>query len=153
MCRFSHEYSSLFHHSDQYDFYVFAMVHRLSLGALCELNHFISSAEPKAYRWAYSIHRHPSSVRPSSTFSNNFSDEAMKPITTKFHIYIYRLGERIIVFLFQTDKNFDCYGNLYLSLTYNGKSENWHILSSHCKYFDKNFYRLKCSLSSPLWRV
>ena len=29
-CRISQEYSSLFHHSDQFDFCVFAMMHRLS---------------------------------------------------------------------------------------------------------------------------
>ena len=35
-----------------------------------------SSPEPKAYRWAYSMARHPSSVRPSK-FSNDISSEAM----------------------------------------------------------------------------
>ena len=46
-----------------------------------------SSPEPKAHRWAYSIGRHPSSVRrrPSSTFSNDISSEAMKPILAIFH--------------------------------------------------------------------
>ena len=30
-------------------------------------------------------------------------------------------------------------GNLYLPLTYNGKSGNWHLLLPHCRYFDKGF--------------
>ena len=51
---------------------------------------FFSSPEPKAHRWAYSIWRYPSSVRPSSvrlsTFSNNISSEAMRPILFIFHI-------------------------------------------------------------------
>ena len=42
-------------------------------------------SEPKAHRWAYSISRCPSSVRPS-TFSNDMSTEAMERILTKFHI-------------------------------------------------------------------
>ena len=46
------------------------------------------SHEPKAQRCAYSKDRHPPSVRrrPSSTFSNNISSEAMKPILAVFHI-------------------------------------------------------------------
>ena len=35
--------------------------------------------------------------------------------------------------------NFGCHGNVKFSLTYNGKSENWDLLLSHCRYFDKNF--------------
>ena len=34
---------------------------------------------------------------------------------------------------------FHCYGNLKLPLNYNGKSENWPLLLSHCKYCDKSF--------------
>ena len=55
------------------------------------------SPEPKAHRWAYSIGRHPSVVRPS-TFSNDISSEAQNPIRTKFQYSIYRPGEQIIVF-------------------------------------------------------
>ena len=45
-----------------------------------------SSTEPKAHRWAYSIGRHPSSVhRNPSTFSNDFSSEAVKPILFIFY--------------------------------------------------------------------
>ena len=51
-------------------------------------------------------------------------------------------------FLFHLDKNSGCYGNLQLPLTYNGKRENWHLLLSHCRYFDKILQ--KFSLSSPL---
>ena len=35
---------------------------------------------------------------------------------------IYRQGERIMALLSQSDKNSSCYGNLELSLTYNGKN-------------------------------
>ena len=51
------------------------------------LSFFISSPEPKAHRWAYSIGRHPSSVCrcPSSTFSN-ISSEVMKLILAIFNI-------------------------------------------------------------------
>ena len=42
-----------------------------------------SSPEPKAHRWAFSIYI---SRYPSSTFSNNISSKAMKPVLTKFHI-------------------------------------------------------------------
>ena len=34
---------------------------------------------------------------------------------------------------------FRCYGNLQFPLTYNGKSENRHLLLSHSRYFDKRF--------------
>ena len=53
----------------------------------------ISSPEPKAHRWAYSIGKHP-----PSTFSNDISSEAMKPILAYFKRNIYRQGERIILF-------------------------------------------------------
>ena len=35
--------------------------------------------------------------------------------------------------------HFGCYGNLKVALTYNGKSENWDLLPSHCSYFDISF--------------
>ena len=35
-------------------------------------------------------------------------------------------------------KHFGRYGNLKFPLTYNGKSENWDLLLSHCRYFDKS---------------
>ena len=33
-------------------------------------------------------------------------------------------------------------------LTYNGKSENWPLLLSHCRYFEKNFTEVFLELSS-----
>ena len=41
--------------------------------------------------------------------------------------------------LSQSNKNSGCYGNLHLPLTYNGNNENWHLLPSHHRYFDKTF--------------
>ena len=38
-------------------------------------------------------------------FSNNITSEAVKPILSIFHIQHLRQGEQIIVFLFQSDKN------------------------------------------------
>ena len=61
-------------------------------GYLCWMwNHFFSSPEPKAPRWAISIPVTPASVvRPSSvrpsTFSNIFSSETTGPIELKFHM-------------------------------------------------------------------
>ena len=51
------------------------------------LSLFFISPEPKSHSWAYSIGKHPSSVcHRLSTFSNDMSSEALKPILTKFHI-------------------------------------------------------------------
>ena len=59
----------------------------------CNFGSIICSPDPKAHRWAYSIGRHPSSVRgPSSAFSNGNFTEAMKLILTKFHIYYLWAG-------------------------------------------------------------
>ena len=55
--------------------------------------------------------------------------------------YTCKPGEWIIMFLLQLDR-------IKFPLTYIGKSENWHLLLSHCRYFDKVLQ--KCSLSSPL---
>ena len=50
------------------------------------------------------------SVRRSSTFSNDFSSEATGPIL----LYIAPIGRgnEQLCFLFQSDKNSGCYGNL-----------------------------------------
>ena len=45
-------------------------------------------------------------------------------------------------------KHFGCYGNLKFPLTYNGKSENWYLLLSHCSYFDKRFAEMFVGWSS-----
>ena len=34
---------------------------------------------------------------------------------------------------------FRYFGNFKFPLTYNGKSENWHLLLSHRRYFEKRF--------------
>ena len=43
---------------------------------------------------------------------------------------------------------FHCYSNLKFPLTYNGKSENWPLLLSHCRYFDKSFTEIFHEFSS-----
>ena len=41
-----------------------------------------------------------------------------------------------ILFLLPLLKHFGCFGNLKFPLIYNGKSENWDLLLSQCRYFD-----------------
>ena len=48
--------------------------------------YIFSSPEPKAHRVAYSIYRHPASVRRPSTFSNDISSETVRPILFILHI-------------------------------------------------------------------
>ena len=48
----------------------------------------------------------PSSIR-LSTFSNDISSEAVRPI-----LFILGRGNEKLCFLFQSDKNSGCYGNL-----------------------------------------
>ena len=43
---------------------------------------------------------------------------------------------------------FRCYGNLKFPLTYNGKSENWYLLLSHCSDFDQKFSEMFVEWSS-----
>ena len=43
---------------------------------------------------------------------------------------------------------FGFYDNLKFPLTYNGKNENWHLLLSHCRYFDKSFAEMFLEKSS-----
>ena len=44
--------------------------------------------------------------------------------------------------------HFSCYGNLMFPLAYNGKSENWDFLLSHCRYYDKSFTEMFVEWSS-----
>ena len=112
-------------------------------GGMAVLVQFISSPKLKSHRWAYSIGRHP------SAFSNGISSDAVKLILTKFHIHHLEAVEmNRIVFLSQSDKNSGCYGNLYLPLTYNGENENWHLLPSQCRYFDRTFTEMFLEWSS-----
>ena len=53
------------------------------------------------------------SVRRLSTFSNNISSEAVRPILFYIsHIAAIGRGNDKLSFLFQSDKNSGCYGNL-----------------------------------------
>ena len=47
-----------------------------------------------------------------------------------------------MLFLLPLLKHFGCYGNWKFPLTYNKKSENWYLLLSHCRYFDKSFAQI-----------
>ena len=44
-----------------------------------------------------------------------------------------------ICFLLQMLMYFRCYGNLKFPSTYKGKSENLHLLLSHCRDFERSF--------------
>ena len=54
------------------------------------------------------------SVIRLSTFSNDISSEAIRPILFIFHIIIASIGRgnEKLYFLFQSDKNSGCYSNL-----------------------------------------
>ena len=62
-------------------------------------------------------------------------------------VHIISLHKNIVLLSFL--KCFRCYYNLKLPLTHNGKLENWHLLLSHCGYFDNSFLS-EIFLSSPL---
>ena len=53
----------------------------------------------------------------SSTFSNDFSSEAARPNLFIFHITSTGGGSEYLCFLFRSDKNYGCYGNLKFPLT------------------------------------
>ena len=58
------------------------------------------------------------------------------------------LASTKMVFLLSLLMCFRCYGNLKFPLTYNGKIENWHLLLSHRRYFDKSFSEIFVEWSS-----
>ena len=71
-------------------------------------------------------------LRPSVlNISNDFTSIAS----------IGRRNEKLC-FLFQSDKNSGCYGNLYVPWTYNWKSGNLHIFSVSMGIF--GFFLQKC---------
>ena len=74
------------------------------------------------------------------------ASEAIKGIKLKFHRNVHNLS------LYKNDVCrclcFHCYGNLKFPLAYNGKSENWHLLLPHCRYFDKRFTEMIVEWSS-----
>ena len=56
-------------------------------------------------------------------------------------------GNKKLCFLFQSDKNSGCYGNLKFPQTYNGKKWKLTISAESLGIFD--FVLQKCLLSSP----
>ena len=70
--------------------------------------------------------------------------------TQSFHIHVLIMGKVelginnincIFFFLLSLPMCFRCYGNSKFPYTcsYNGKSGNWHLFLSYCRYFDKMF--------------
>ena len=60
---------------------------------------------------------------------------------------IYRQGGTKNI-LFQSDKHTGCYCNFLLPWLIMGKNENWHLLLSQCRYFDKILTRMFLEWSS-----
>ena len=89
--------------------------------------------EPKAHLQVSLKYRQASAMRSSSSaFSNNISSEAMWTILIKFHIQHLWAGRTSIFYSNRMT-------TLKFPLTYDGKSESWHLLLSHCRYFDASF--------------
>ena len=68
---------------------------------------------------------------------------------------VYSISLYKFMFLLPLLKYFGCYGNLKFPLTYNGKSEIWHLLLSHCIYdksFTELFLVLSCNKHFNLWK-
>ena len=94
-----------------------------------------SSPEPKAHRWAYSIGRHPSFVRPSSSTTS-----PLKPwsrFLQNFTHSIYRPGERKVVFFCSNQLR-----TLFVMATY---SSHWLIMGK----VETGFY---CCLTADIWQ-
>ena len=56
-------------------------------------------------------------------------------------------------FLLPLLKHCGCYGNLKFPLNYNGKRENWDLLLSHCRYFDKSSAEMFVEWSSAKYII
>ena len=65
--------------------------------------------------------------------------EAVWGIKLKFAELFLTLTSTKRLFLLLLLKLFGCYGNLKFPVTYNRKNDNWDLLLSHCRYFDKIF--------------
>ena len=118
--------------------------------------YLFSSLEPKDHRWAYSIGRHPSSVRPSSSSSSvrqHFQRTSQKPwsrFLPYFTYGIYRQAERKILFFFcpirlRTLVAMATYSCHWLIMV---KNENWRLLRRNRQYFDKSFSEMFLEWSS-----
>ena len=121
----------------------------------------IVSLEPKAHRWAYSIGRHPSSVRPSSVVNIFKRLLLWSREADSFHIpHIASIdgeggrvagggGGRIIMFFVPIGQELWLLCKLIVSTDFNDnrKSGNWQFLLFHCRYLD---FLQKCFLGSPL---
>ena len=121
-----------------------------------------SSPEPKAHRWACSIGRHPSSVRPSSVVVNIFKRHLLwsHEANSRHISHIASIGRgneyRCFFFFFpnriRTMVAMAAYSFHWLIT---GKSGNWQFLLPHCIYlvfffFFFFFFLQKCFLSCPL---
>ena len=120
-----------------------------------------SSPEPKAHRRAYSIGSHSSSVRRRRR-QHLRTTSPLKPwsrFLPYFTYSIYKQGERIILFVFSFVSFFFFFcpnriRTLVAMATYSchwlimGTNENWHLLLSHCRYFDISFTEMFLEWSS-----
>ena len=109
-----------------------------------------NSPGPKAHRRAYSVGRHPSSV---VVVGKHFQTTSPLKPWSRFLPYftysIYRQRERIKLLFcpirIWTLVTITTYSSHWLIME---KHENWHLLQSHSRYFDKRLQ--KCSLTGLL---
>ena len=66
---------------------------------------------------------------------SSISSEAIRGIKLKLCRTVHNISLYNCVILLPLLMYFCCYDNLKCPLAYNGKSENWHLLLFHCKYF------------------
>ena len=103
-----------------------------------------SSPEPKAHRWAYSIGRHPSSVRrPSSVniFKRHLLWNLQGSLLPNFIYSIYRQGEPIILFFIQIASELWLLWQLKVSIDLYGKIWKFAFIAMSLQIFWQNFYR------------
>ena len=66
-------------------------------------------------------------------FSEAIRGIKLKLCSNVHNISLYKTG------IFYCHCSCNCYGNSTFSIDLNGKSKNWLLLLSHCRYFDKKF--------------
>ena len=81
-------------------------------------------------------------------YSKIISSEVKRGIKLKLCINVHNINFYNNYVLLQLLMYFRYCGNLKFSLTCNGKSENWHLLLSHCRDFHERFSEMFVEWSS-----
>ena len=105
------------------------------------LVHF-SSPERKAYRWAYSIGSHPSSIHCGCRCQHFQKTSPLKPwslFLPYFNYCIYRQGEQIMYFFCpRWIRTLVAMATSSCHWLIRGGNENWHLLQKSCQKFYRN---------------